>query len=254
MSDTQYANEVNSGIAGFYDRYPRIPYLREAAFTEGNRQKFDNAIPFFKKISDNFKELMPNRYSVQASMCEKLDPRYVVEGTVFTTLTVNRNFRTAYHRDAGDLTEGFSNLTVISNGKAYSGGMLVLPEYRVAVDIRPGDLLLINNHEGIHGNTELVYDEEGAERMSFVCYFREGMLDGGSKEYEDLRRKFVESNKHDTTLKYWRPGFNGVFEGMFSSERWRDFLLGNGGSEFIEKYHPDLSTNRISVESFFGDD
>lgn len=98
--------------------------------------------------------------------------------TPFTTVTVNKNFRTAAHRDAGDLHEGFSNLTVVAKGdQQWTGGYLVLPEFRVAINIRPGDLLLINNHAGIHGNTELLPPEgktlADMERISLVCYFRE---------------------------------------------------------------------------------
>ena len=105
--------------------------------------------------------------------------------TPFTTVTVNKNFRTAAHRDAGDLHEGFSNLTVVAKGdQQWTGGYLVLPEFRVAINIRPGDLLLINNHAGIHGNTELLPPEgktlADMERISLVCYFRENMLKLGS--------------------------------------------------------------------------
>ena len=34
--------------------------------------------------------------------------------TAFSTITINRNFRTALHRDAGDYKDGFGNLTVIN--------------------------------------------------------------------------------------------------------------------------------------------
>jgi len=36
-----------------------------------------------------------------------------------------------------------------------TGGYLIFPEYRIAVNVRPGDLLLVSNHEIIHGNTEI---------------------------------------------------------------------------------------------------
>ena len=156
ISQTSYANPVYSGIAGFFDRYPRIPYGRATAYTEHNREKFDKSLPFFRVISNFFKELLPVRYSKQKECCDKLDKEFIVEGTPFTTITVNKTFRTAAHRDAGDLSIGFSNLTVVTNGKKYSGGHLIFPEYRIAVNIRPGDLLLVNNHEGMHGNTTVL--------------------------------------------------------------------------------------------------
>lgn len=249
LSDTSYGNPVNSGIAGFFTRYPRIPYMRACAFNENNPEKYNESLPYFQLLSKKFKGLLPERYKAQSDFCKKIDSRYVVEGTVFTTLTINKTFRTAAHRDAGDLAEGFSNLTCVDNGKEYSGGWLILPEYRIAVNLRPGDLLFINNHEGIHGNTPIVEVEEGAERISFVCYAREGMLEGGTKEYEDCRKEFVEQCKADKSHKHWRPLFNGIFPGMFQSKEWYDFLESKLGIETLHKYHPE--TNRASLEDLF---
>lgn len=252
ISATSYGNSVFSGVAGFFDRYPRIPYLRATSYTEHNRQTFDKSLPFLQQLSKGFQDLLPVRYSNQKSACDKVDPKFIVEGTVFSTLTVNKSFRTAYHRDAGDLTSGFSNLCVITDGKSnYTGGYLVLPEFRVAVNIRPGDLLLINNHEGIHGNTPIVLETPEAERISLVAYFREGMLEGGSYEYETLRKEFVEFNKTDETDPNWRPMYNGVFPDMWNSEKWHEYLKNYGTEEMIQKYHPEFLKSSVDLDEFF---
>ena len=132
--------------------------------------------PFLQHLAKGFKELLPWRYENQMRAARKLDSRFLVPETPFTTITVNKTFRTAAHFDAGDLNEGLSNLLVLSNNGNYTGGYLIAPEYRVAVNVRPGDLLLINNHEVMHGNTPIVLGDEEAERVSLVCYFRENML------------------------------------------------------------------------------
>ncbi len=41
ISDTTYANVVFSGIAGWFDRYPRIPYGRATAYTQHSYDKFN---------------------------------------------------------------------------------------------------------------------------------------------------------------------------------------------------------------------
>ena len=41
VSDTSYATPIWSGIAGFYGRYPRIPYGRPTAYVQHNRKKFE---------------------------------------------------------------------------------------------------------------------------------------------------------------------------------------------------------------------
>lgn len=228
VSDTTYANPVFSGIAGYFDRYPRIPYGRATSYTEHHFDLFKKAYPFLESLSEEFMNHLPERYKRQHECVKKLDSRFVVGRTVFTTITVNRNFRTAAHRDAGDLHEGFSNLSVLTNGEhSYDGAYLVLPEYRVAINIRPGDLLLINNHGAIHGNTELIGDEN-MERISIVCYFREKMLQLGSYEYEDLRKKFVDHRRLNKSHELWKPLWNGVSHGMWDSPEWADYLREHG--------------------------
>jgi hypothetical protein len=63
----------------------------------------------------------------------------------------------------------------------YTGGHLVLPRYRLAVDMHDGDLLLFDPHQW-HGNaamrcthtdTDLAREcPEGCERISLVAYYR----------------------------------------------------------------------------------
>lgn len=223
VSTTNYAKTVWSGVAGWYDRYPRIPYGRATSYTEKNPELFAKAYPFLQSLNRGFKELLPWRWGNQKAAADKLDPRFLVPDTVFTTITVNKSFRTAAHFDAGDLNEGLSNLLVLGDGE-YTGGYLVFPEYRVAVNVRPGDLLLVNNHEVLHGNTPIVLNHENAERISLVCYFREKMLELKSWEYESLRRQFVDERRMNKEHPDWRPLWNGISPGMWEDQEWYDYL------------------------------
>lgn len=253
ISNTNYAMPVYSGIAGAMGRYPRIPYGRITAYTKNNEERYKEAFPLLQKLAKGFSEYLPKRFAFQNECANKIDKEFVVPGTPFTTLTVNKSFRTAAHRDAGDLHQGFSNLTVLTNGKNYSGGMLVLPEFRVAINIRPSDLLLINNHFGIHGNTPIILEEEGAERYSLVCYFREDVLKLGPKEYEDYRFNFIESRRLNKEHPLWRPLWNGISPDWENSEEWAEYLLKQeNGEKYLNKFHKKLiNKNQISVENFF---
>jgi hypothetical protein len=248
---TTYANGVMSGIAGWYDRYPRIPFGRATSYTAREPEKFAMAYPFLQSLAKGFKDMLPWRYNNQMEAAKKLDPRFLVPETPFTTITVNKTFRTAAHYDAGDLTSGLSNLLVLSNNGNYSGGYLIAPEYRVAVNVRPGDLLLINNHEVMHGNTPIVLNDDQAERISLVCYFREKMLELGSKEYEDCRYDFVEHRKNDKEHPEQRQLWNGVSAGMWESKEWYDFCEKKLGRDELIKYHPEAAEQQ-SLEEFFG--
>jgi hypothetical protein len=250
ISDTNYANPVYSGIAGYFGRYPRRPWGGPTAYTEQNMDKFQKSWPFLQQLSIGFKELLPIRWERQNYCAKKLDPAFVIPKTPFTTITVNKNFRTAAHRDAGDLSSGFSNLTVVAKNKNYTGGYLILPEIRAAVNIRPGDLLLVNNHEYIHGNTP-ISGGENFERISLVCYFRENMMELGSMRYENLRHQFVESRRTNPKHPDWHEGFNGVSPNMWTSDEWKQYIMEQGSVDMIDKYHPEFKGSS-TLEDLFG--
>jgi len=231
ISDTTYANVVFSGIAGWFDRYPRIPYGRATAYTQNSYDKFQLSFPFLQTLDRGFKELLPTRHAAQREAADQIDPAFLVPETVFTTITVNKTFRTAAHRDAGDFSNGLSNLLVLSNNGNYTGGYLILPEVRIAVNVRPGDLLLVNNHEYIHGNTPIELQDEVAERVSLVCYLREKMLDLGDNAFENLRYDFVESRRKNKEHPMQRRLWNGISEGMWESDEWYGFAEKNGADE-----------------------
>jgi len=261
ISDTSYATAIWSGIAGFYGRYPRIPYGRATAYTDHHRETFEKCYAFARKLEQTFKELLPVRHQRQQEFADKVDPKFLIaEDTTFTTITVNttskdRNARMACHRDAGSLNEGFSNLTVISDGKKdWKGGYLVCPEVRAAINVRPGDLLLVDNMRVIHGNTPIEAPDTGVDdllRMSLVFYFREDMAKLGTWEYEHLRRAYVDSRRKNEEHKLWRPYWNGVSPSMWGEQEWYDWLTVEGGESMVRQYHPEAFEVAGSLEDFF---
>lgn len=228
ISDTTYGEGVYSGVAGSMDRYPRIPFCRQTAWTAAHRDKFEMAFPLMETASQVYGKELPIRWQGQYDAASKLDPHYRISDTVYSTVTINKHFRTACHRDAGDLCEdgtqarprGFSNLTVLTNGKAFDGFYLCFPEFRIAANIQAGDLIMMNPHR-IHGNTPIKSMEDGFERLSIVLYFREGLTECGSRAYEEARREFTYMNKGVKST-------NGVFPGMWNTQEWKDFLYSNG--------------------------
>lgn len=251
ISGTTYATPLWSGIAGFYGRYPRIPYGRATAYTEQNLSKFEKSYPFARKLEAEFKRMLPMRWAKQKAFADRLDNKFLIgEDTTFTTITVNttqkdRNARMACHRDAGSLNPGFSNLTVVTEeGKDWKGGYLVTPQVRAAINVRPGDLLLIDNMRIIHGNTPIEAPESGDDdflRMSLVYYFREDMDGLGSWEYEKTRRQFVDDRRTNKEHEKQRDDWNGVSEGMWDESEWYDYLENKLGKEVLFKYHPNAA-------------
>jgi len=236
ISDTTYANGVRSGVGGFMDRYPRIPFCRETGWSANHHELYESALPLFEQAAKIFEENLPVRFAGQMEVMKQLGPDWQIGNTPYTTLTINRDFRTAAHRDVGDLCEsweshenprGFSNLLVLDNGKSYNGFYLCFPEFRVAADIRAGDLIMMNAHR-IHSNSPAFDYEEGFERMSVVMYFRESMSQCGSKKYEEARKNFGYMRRNDKEHPLWKEGWNGVSPGMWDTEEWGNYLGNNG--------------------------
>ena len=245
ISDTNYAQSVMSGIAGFFDRYPRIPHGRACSYNEKHPDKFALSFPYLQKLNEQFRELIPGRWASQNEQASKLDPRFRIADTVFTTLTVNHNWRTACHRDAGDLSTGFSNICGVTGpeGKGWRGGQFILPEYRIAVNLQPGDMLLVNNHEGIHGNDELIGEDN--DRMTIVAYFREKMVELKSWDYEQLRKQYVDERRLNKNHKYWRQLWNGVSPNMWEEQEWFDYMKSHNMED------PYGNDEKASLEAFF---
>jgi hypothetical protein len=211
-------NNVFSSVLGYFDATPfmKLP-CRLTSYTMRYWKYYKHGLPFIHAIDDCFKTLVPDRYAQQRKAAEQ-KPLLHIHGTAFSSITINRNFRTALHRDAGDFREGYGNLSVIERG-SYHGGYTLFPQFKVGFNVRTGDFLAMDVHEW-HANTKLYETEEdkkanktlprihkddvetgtlGSEqpfsRVSFVCYLREKL----------------RACKNSETRKHFRKiGFNPV--------------------------------------------
>lgn len=179
--------EVVSGIIGFFERTVRFPYCRPSAYTLENPEGFANILPLFQEASQTYERVLPEKYAYQKGFIDKSSPDFVIPGTIFSTITINKNFRTAYHKDAGDLSGGYSCMALLREGK-YEGGDLVFPAYRAAVRLDTGDLIFFDPHE-FHGNTGIIPLTDNYQRCTLVMYYREGIQFCGTSEEELERAK-----------------------------------------------------------------
>ena len=193
-------NQVASNPVGFYEasnNFSKLP-CRLTHFTRCNFKKYNEGLPFIQRIDQLFQELIPNAHMKQLERAN-LTNNFKIPNTSFSTVTINRNFRTALHRDGGDFKGGFGNLTVIERGK-YHGGYTVFPQFGIGIDLRNNDFVAMDVHQW-HSNTELYETEsdklfnstlksefndnseigtagiyEKYTRLSFVCYLREKII------------------------------------------------------------------------------
>tara|TARA_R110002012_G_scaffold320190_1_gene542705 strand:+ start:181 stop:1086 length:906 start_codon:yes stop_codon:yes gene_type:complete len=188
--------KVNSGIAGYFDRSAHFDYCRTTAFNKQHLDKFQKAMPLIEEVDRGFRELVPSRYKKQKGMIKATHPNYRIGETAFTTITINKDYRTAVHTDAGDYPDGFGNL--VAYCKDIEPALFVLPRFRIAIDMRTCDLLLVDVHQH-HGNTEIIKKTKDAVRLSFVMYYRENMWKCGSPS-EELKRH--QLNQRRVAMEY----------------------------------------------------
>lgn len=194
VSNISVGNKVRSGNVGYMDPSAMIRYCRKTAFARDYFEKFKQGIPFVEFISKKYAELAPDKFAKQKEAADKTDDYYLIGESVYSTVTVNENFRTAIHQDAGDFREGFGNLIVYREGH-YEGGYFTLPEYGIALDLHSTDLLFVDVHR-FHGNTEITNKSDDWRRVSFVMYLREKIVTC-SRPDEELKKVKVQRSGLD---------------------------------------------------------
>lgn len=191
-----YARPVASALVGAADPMGIWRYCRLTAWTGSHLPEYTRLRVLLEAMAEQFAAHVPDRYLVQDDYASRTHADWVIPGTPYTTITVNNTYATGTHTDAGDLAAGFSCLAVIRRGN-YTGGRLVFPEWRTAVDLVDGDLLLMDAHDW-HGNTEITCPHAAGaavrscehchgERISVVAYYRERMAACGSASEEQAR-------------------------------------------------------------------
>lgn len=163
---------VHSSIAGYIDSTRHDRPCRLTAFSREHFDEYTRGLAFVREVNRCFARYVPEAYLRQYSEAEKTGSEFHIVGTAFSTVTVNKDFRTALHRDAGDFKPGMGNLVVCADG--IHGGLLLFPRYKLAVQAETGDYMAIDVHEP-HCNSPITKLREDGYRMSFVLYLRERM-------------------------------------------------------------------------------
>ena len=240
-----YGNTVFSSIIGRYPRDGKNPWTKESSWNRRNNYDWSRVLPIVKRIDEAFRLVLPDRYDIQRSYVERIHPDFRIQDTVFTTITVNSNYKTSAHRDDNNLRQGFSNLLVLGHGSPYKGGHLILPEFGVEFPLKPRDLLFVQNDEYIHSNTAIIAKDATSTRMSLVLYVKESMLFSGTPEFESHRKNFFELNKAKKTGK--------VRGRLFESKAWYRHLENavGGSGRFISAARESKLLNLECLYNYF---
>ena len=145
-------------------------FCRETAWSLKRPDIFEISQPLVKEVEYVNKHGLPIHWKRQRDFMRQVSEGFKYHNSMFSTVTINLNVRSAYHTDAGDFRGGMGNLVVLELGRDDSG-ILVMPRERVAFLVRPTDCLLMNVHH-MHGNLPLTF---GGIRLTAVLYARQNI-------------------------------------------------------------------------------
>lgn len=181
--------------------------VRVTRFTTEFPEKWQAMFGLIQDIDKQYKKLVPDAYKFQRKCADQI--AYKVPNTCFSTITTNLNTKLGCHKDSNNLKESFGNLAVIHKGD-YDGGYTVYPQFKIAVSVKTGDFLAMDVHR-THSVTSIKPLTKDAERLSIVCYLRQGVyenskgtkpedIENNLKKYRSILKKYnkyleAEKNK-----------------------------------------------------------
>lgn len=139
------AQGAAQGTIGYFGA-PDQP-LHKTPLTKKRPEMLIGNEQLIKLVDELYRQHLHPFYEKQRAVIQRA-PQWRLWKTVFSTIYIAKNFRTAYHRDSGNLP-GMSALMPM--GK-FTGGELVIPQWRIAFAFRPGDLLFFDSQRYVHGN------------------------------------------------------------------------------------------------------
>ncbi len=153
-SKMMVSNQVCSTPIGYYEKMKAVGSdlpCRLTYHTAHSLHEYQQGIPYIEEINRWYKKLHPTHYVKQKARADK-QPNFRIANTAFSTVTINRNFRTGLHQDSGDWG-GYACLTILERGQ-YNGGLFMIPAYGIGIDLREGDILVAKVSEH-HCNSEI---------------------------------------------------------------------------------------------------
>lgn len=146
---------------------PGTPKCGPTQWTLRKPDLYGGVLEFVQAVNDVYKFHLPDQYARQMKYVDNVEPEFKIQGTAFTTLYVLKNAPTATHTDTFDYKDAFGCMVTLGD---FEGSEICFPTYRIAIDYRPGDVLLADVHQ-LHGNFPLL----SGERVACVLFVRKNI-------------------------------------------------------------------------------
>lgn len=125
---------------------------------------------------------------------ENIRSEWTIPGSVFTSGVINKNCSMAYHRDRGNIKDGWSIMYVLKNHM--SGANLNVIDFDAKLFLPDRSLLIFNGQNYMHGVTPMVKTKPDGYRYSIVFYTLAGMQQCLAPA-DELRRAQIMRTKRE---------------------------------------------------------
>lgn len=191
VSNYRQSMPVECGLIGYFNKKSELgDWVAKTGYSDKHSDRVDACAGFIRSVGSMF-----SKFSSDMN-----DTAFTLYGTPFSTITVNKNFQTAIHKDQGNHGT-YSAMVVVKEGFV-EGGYLLFPEYKVGIKMDDLDMVIMNS-TALHCNSPI--SGEGS-RYSFIFYYRQIIHDIVSKIKKIETSKTIQIRDTRGTLPFFiRP-------------------------------------------------
>tara|TARA_R110000803_G_scaffold150054_1_gene215473 strand:- start:44 stop:877 length:834 start_codon:yes stop_codon:yes gene_type:complete len=177
VKDTKYVETYRANTlptkSSVFGALPRVAlrndFCRFSNKTNEEKGNTNKLFTFQETLCGIYKKYLPELYEYDLNKTRSvIDDDYRLIDTPYTTANINVNHAIKYHRDSGNIKNSFSNVLILKDG--CTGGELVLPDYRIALEQSDGALCIFSGQKEIHGVMPIKPYKEDFYRASIVYY------------------------------------------------------------------------------------
>ncbi len=177
VNETKYVETYRTNAlptkSSVFGALPRVAlrndFCRFSNQTIEEKLNFNKLFTFQNTLCDIYKKHLPDLYNFDLNKSrEMVDNDYRLVDTPYTTANINVNHAIKYHTDSGNIKGSFSNVLILK--QHCTGGELVLPEYKIALEQSDGALCIFRGQEEIHGVMPIKPYKKDFYRASIVYY------------------------------------------------------------------------------------
>jgi hypothetical protein len=108
--------KAGSSILGAFDREARYhPCAAKAAFNNKHPHLFRRLLPYVERVDRLYERHLPLIYEPQRLVALATWPEWLIGESVFSTIQVNKGFRTQVHKDGNNLHSSIAPMTCFTN-------------------------------------------------------------------------------------------------------------------------------------------